>query len=180
MERLQRAARHYLVLNSILAAVSGVVVATLATDKGRPCWIFLFLGMLALFLFLLDAEKTAEAARREDAEMFVNYHNAYNFAVTFLLLAIAALIAGKAHAGYLFDVLVGGTTAVVWVCGWGCDIHFLSKKAGRDYLVRFYRNESTPEDANVKDGCQQLRSWMCKRLCKNHQGEEGDETAVRG
>jgi hypothetical protein len=161
MERLERAAQHYLILNSILTAVSGVVVAILATDKDRPCWIFLFLGMLGLFLFLLDAEKTAEAARTEDAEMFVRYHNVYNFAVTFLLIAIAAVVTGKAHAGWGFNVLVGGTTATVWVWGWGCDIHFLSRKANRDWLVRFYRNEFTPEDANVKDGCQKLRNWMC-------------------
>ena len=65
MRRWYSVAQNYLILNSILAAVSGIVVQSLY-DHGDRVW--LCVGTLALSLFVLDAEKTANARLRRRTE----------------------------------------------------------------------------------------------------------------
>ena len=79
---LARRGAKYLILNSILAAVSVLAVQALG-DQNDVIW--LCVGTLALLLFI--AEKTADAVLRDKPSRMVRYHNVYNFAVLLLLLA---------------------------------------------------------------------------------------------
>lgn len=75
---LARRGAKYLILNSILAAVSVLAVQALG-DQNDVIW--LCVGTLALLLFIFDAEKTADAVLRDKPSRMVRYHNVYNFAV---------------------------------------------------------------------------------------------------
>ena len=76
MRRWHGVAQKYLILNSILAAVSVLAVQALG-DQNDVIW--LCVGTLALLLFIFDAEKTADAVLRDKPSRMVRYRNVYNF-----------------------------------------------------------------------------------------------------
>lgn len=135
MKRLDRIAPQYLVLNSILAAIAAIV---LLLPDVEASWVWLLIGMISLFLFILDAEKTVEALRLNDAKMLVRYHSVYNFAVTLLIVDIAMIVIHRAKPGILFELVVAAITLVIWYAGWGHDMRYLLHKANREALTASY------------------------------------------
>jgi hypothetical protein len=95
MRRWYSVAQNYLILNSILAAVSGIVVQSLYDHSDR---VWLCVGTVALSLFVLDAEKTANAVFEDEPSEMVYSHNIYNFAVLLLLLTLAGWVAVRANS----------------------------------------------------------------------------------
>jgi hypothetical protein len=145
---LDRIAPQYLVLNSILAAIAAIV---LLLPDVEASWVWLLIGMISLFLFILDAEKTAEALRLGDAKMLVRYHYVYNVAVTLLLVDLAFLVIHRAKLGILFDLVVAAIALVIWYAGWGRDMRYLSHKANREALTASYEEtlESPSNDRSA-------------------------------
>lgn len=130
--RWHRIAQQYLILNSILVAVSGVILA----EDAR--WPWLCFATLALLLFLFEAEMIVEALRKESVEQFVCYQNVYNFAVTFLLIALIGSLIDRANLGIFWATLAIVVTAFVWYRGWWPDLRWLLHKKNRRRLCEEY------------------------------------------
>jgi hypothetical protein len=138
MRRWHSVAQNYLVLNAILAAVSGIIV-----QKLTGLW--LCVGLVALVLFVFDAEKTADAVAHDKPSWMVRHHNIYNFAVLLLLLCLAAWLAHWAHWRAYYSVPAFVVASGWWLYGWGCDFHYLLRKENRRSWVRQLRAESARE-----------------------------------
>jgi hypothetical protein len=138
MRRWYSVAQNYLILNSILAAVSGIVVQSLYDHSDR---VWLCVGTVALSLFVLDAEKTANAVFEDEPSEMVYSHNIYNFAVLLLLLTLAGWVAVRANSS-AFSAAAFTFAVALWACGgWGHDFRYLLHKANRRDLVRQLRGD---------------------------------------
>lgn len=139
MQRWYSVTQNYLVLNIILAAVSGIVVQSLRED-GDPVWL-LCVGLVALSLFILDAEKTADAVFEDDPGEMVCSHDIYNFAVLLLLLTLAGWVAVRVHSS-AFSVAAFTFAVALWACGgWGRDFWLLLHKRHCQTFVAQLRDD---------------------------------------
>jgi hypothetical protein len=138
--RWHRIAQQYLILNSILVAVSGVILA----EDAR--WPWLCFATLALLLFLFEAEMIVEALRKESVEQFVRYPNAYNWGVTFFLIALVGSLIDRADLGIFWGTLAIVATTFVWYRAWGRDLLRLLHKTNRERLREDYELDVVPRD----------------------------------
>src|SRR5579864_3038943 len=92
MKPWHKSAPNYLAVNTILAAGAALVVQTLVTIGGRHCLVWILFAVAALFLFILSAEKIAEAFSDEDLDRYIKSFLSYNFAVLFLFLSVVGIV----------------------------------------------------------------------------------------
>src|SRR5271168_4993215 len=85
-------ASNLLVVNSILAAVSAIVIQTLVTETARHSILWLLAAVVALFLFILSAEKIAESFADNDLDTYIRHCLPYNFGVLLLLLGVVGIV----------------------------------------------------------------------------------------
>ena len=85
-------ASNVLVISSILAAASAVLIQTMVTQTPRHYVLWLLCAAIALSLFVLSAEKTAEAFSDDDIEMYIRYSLHYNFGVFFLFVSLIGIL----------------------------------------------------------------------------------------
>jgi len=85
-------ASNLLVINSILAAISAIVVQALVTQTPHHNVLWLLSAVVALFLFILSAEKTAESFTDDDIDTYVKYSLHYNLGVFFLFTALVEIL----------------------------------------------------------------------------------------
>lgn len=130
-------ASNQLVVNSILATATTVLLAAQLTMDAtkNPCPGWIFLGALALFLFILDTEKLAQSFAEDDFETYRWSHIIYNIAVLLIFIYVAALATSYAEpALFSFHTwLVVAVPALAWVWWWGRDTWFLL----RPYTERY-------------------------------------------
>ena len=85
-------ASNLLVINSFLAAISAIVVQALVTQTPHHNVLWLLSAVVALFLFILSAEKTAESFTDDDIDTYVKYSLHYNLGVFFLFTALVEIL----------------------------------------------------------------------------------------
>src|SRR5260370_24315356 len=102
----QKNASSLLVVNSILAAISALVIQTLVTEPAHDSIVWLVIGAGALFLFILSAEKITEAFASDDVALYVRYCLPYNVGVLLLLVDVAGIIRHYAGLSNYWTALV--------------------------------------------------------------------------
>lgn len=125
MKPWHKSAPNLLVVNTILAAGAALVVQTLVTIGGRHCLVWILFAVAALFLFILSAEKIAEAFSDDDLDLYIKYFLSYNIAVLLLFLSVVGIVRiyGELSAGWTAAGLL--VSVILWFWGWGCDTLFV-------------------------------------------------------
>jgi hypothetical protein len=126
----QKNAANLLVVNSILAAISALMLQIFVTDP-EPKHHFIgwvVCGALALFFFILSAEKITEAYLSADISSYANYCLPYNFGVGLLLVDVVGTIRHYEELTTFWTLFVSLVAFGGWMWGWGCDTLFLLLK----------------------------------------------------
>lgn len=115
-----------LVVNSIFAAISAVVVQTITTsDKINYGAGWLLVAIISLFSFVISTEQLGEALREDDVRRWIRSSIFYNLAVLFLFLSLGHLFEGYARLARWAAILIFLIIVGVWACFWGRDTLFL-------------------------------------------------------
>jgi len=127
-----RNASNLLVVNSILAAISLIVVQS---TKGNLIW--LIAGIIAALLFIISAEKITEALDEDNVHTYVSYFVPYNFGVLLLFVALVGMIRHyipfSPIALLWVSIISAATLFVIWLIVWGKDVKFLICSGQEDY-----------------------------------------------
>jgi hypothetical protein len=112
-----KSAANFLAVDAILAAVAALVVQMLDQETPQPCAVWFVFGALAIFLFILDAEKMSEAFVEDDFKMYVRYQLVYNAAVLLVLIVLARVLDHYCRAPICY--LVVASVVLCWFPFWG-------------------------------------------------------------
>ncbi|SRR6266851_2994568 len=122
----RRNAPNELIVNSILAAVSTIVVQTIVTSDQPRYWIgWLAAAVGSLFLFLISTERLAESIREDDIASYMRSSIFYNFAVLLLFVSLYAIFKRYAVLNLVWSVIIGLGVLLLWSWFWGWDAAFL-------------------------------------------------------
>ena len=113
-------ASNLLVVNSILAAISVIVITA---TKGNVAW--LVCAVAAMVLFIVSAEKITEAYDEDNVDTYVAYCLPYNLGVLLLFAALFGIIRHHADLSPIANLLAVVVLLAVWIWGWGYDTWFL-------------------------------------------------------
>jgi hypothetical protein len=141
-------ASNELIVNSILAAVSAIVVQTIVTSQ-QPRYSSGWLGaaLLSLLLFLISTEQLGESIREIDFTRYVRSSISYNAGTFFLFLALFGVFKRYAHLHGLWLVIVFAVMVLIWVWFWGLDMTFLIRKDGHYHnWTRIMHGDSIEEE----------------------------------
>src|SRR5215472_863079 len=156
-------ASNLLVINSILAAISAIVIQTLVTQTPRHSFLWLLSALIALFFFLLSAEKTAESFTDDDVEMYISYSLYYNVGVFFLFMAVVGIFRHYANLSPFSTIISSIISMLAWIWGWGCDTLFLFC---RDNQFEKWKDkiQGKSVDGEIVDQCSSIGLRVCKYL----------------
>lgn len=154
-------ASNLLVINSILAAISAIVVQTLVTQTPRHNLLWLLAALVALFLFVLSAEKTAESFTDDEIETYIRYSLHYNFGVLFLFAALLGILRHYANLSILWTLFFSAIGLFGWIWGWGCDTLFV---VVRDEQYQRWKDKIQGKDVEgeILDQCDRIRFGVCE------------------
>jgi len=154
-------ASNLLVINSILAAISAIVIQTLVTQTPRHSFLWLLSALIALFFFLLSAEKTAESFTDDDVEMYISYSLYYNVGVFFLFMAVVGIFRHYANLSPFSTIISSIISMLAWIWGWGCDTLFLFC---RDNQFEKWKDkiQGKSVDGEIVDQCSSIGLRVCK------------------
>ena len=156
-------ASNLLVINSILAAISAIVIQTLVTQTPRHSFLWLLFALVALFFFLLSAEKTAESFTDDDVDMYIRYSLYYNVGVFFLFTAVVGIFRRYANLSLISTIISSIIGMLGWVWGWGCDTLFLLR---RDDQFEKWKDKIQGKrvEGEIMDQCSSIGLRVCKYL----------------
>ncbi len=163
----QKAAPSFLILYSVLAALSGILLSIVLAENNRlsgAWWIPGISLSLAVFLFILSAEKITDALDEKDVKKYVSWDIPYNFAVMLLIFGLITVVFFRYnlsilnpilafYAGYQFPCsCIGKTIDILWIfiiftSKWWRDTRWLLATPEREYLkyIEELEGERTPE-----------------------------------
>jgi hypothetical protein len=156
-------ASNLLVINSILAAISAIVIQTLVTQTPRHNFLWLLSALIALFFFLLSAEKTAESFTDDDVDMYIRYSLYYNVGVGFLFIAVVGIFRHYVNLSPTYTIISFFIIILGWMWGWGCDTLFL---LCRDDQFEKWKNkiQGKSVEGEIVDQCSSIGLRVCKYL----------------
>jgi len=156
-------ASNYLLVNSIFAAISAVILQTFITEQRTHSVIWLLFGVGALFLFVLSAEKITEAVQDDNVRQYIRYFLPYNVGVGFLFIDAVGLIRHYGKLSIFWTIIVFIPAIIVWCVGWGCDTWFQPRK---DANFDLWKKQLLGEDVNVEieDPCDRCWRWLKARI----------------
>lgn len=154
----QKNASNLLVVNSILAAISALIVQTLVTDGRKHCIVWLIFAVVALFFFIISAEKTAESFTDNNVDKYIRYCVFYNIGVLLLLMDLVGIVRHYADLSAAWTVLAIVMALLGWIWGWGCDTLFLLMRDENFQRWKDQLEGINPEEP-VQDHCDRLLLW---------------------
>jgi hypothetical protein len=159
-------ASNYLVVNSILAAISAlIIIQTVTVETSTTPSLWLFSGVVAMLLFIVSAEKITEAFSNDDVKAYVAYCLPYNIGVLLLFAAVFGVViehyAGLSNLSNPVTILIAGVLLVVWIWGWGHDTWFLLRKSPSDFAAYLDELEGRREGKAESDWF--IRLFSCLR-----------------
>jgi hypothetical protein len=164
-------ASNLLVVNSILAAISALVIQTTVSDSVHHSVWWLALGAASLFLFVLTAERIAEAFSDDDVQGFVHSYLPYNLGVLLLFLDLAGVVRHYGHLSFNSTLITAGLAILGWWLGWGCDTLFLIIK-DRDEFPRWIKQlEGEAIERPIEDPCDKIRHFVFSRFKRSETRE---------
>jgi hypothetical protein len=121
----RRNAPNELIVNSILAAISTIVVQTIVTSehpKYGTGW--LLAAVLSIFFFVVSTEQLGESIREDRMAVYIRSLHLYNVAVLLLFLSVCAIFDRYVvlDAPWWMLILVA---MMLWAPFWGRDALFL-------------------------------------------------------
>src|SRR5260370_798850 len=88
----RRNAPNELIVNSILAAISTIVLQTIVTSEHPKYGIaWLVMAVLSILLFVVSTEQLGESIREDNVKLYIRSLNLYNFGVLFMFLSISSI-----------------------------------------------------------------------------------------
>ena len=122
----RRNAPNELIVNSILAAVSAIVVQTIvATEPPRYGTFWLATALGSLLLFVISAEQLGESIREINIGVYIRSSILYNIGVFLLFLSLYAIFARYANLNLLWSLVSLFIVVLLWLWFWGWDTAFL-------------------------------------------------------
>ena len=119
----RRNAPNDLIVTSILAAISAIVVQTLVTSGEPKYWTFwVMAAFLSLFLFVISAERAGESIREDDIKLYIWSMVIYNIGVLFLFLSLCAIFSRYTDSNAIWSIII---VMLLWLWFWGRDTIFL-------------------------------------------------------
>jgi hypothetical protein len=121
-----RGAPNELIVNSILAAISTIVVQTIVTS-GEPKYgtVWLLAAFVSLLLFVISAEQLGESIREVNIGVYIRSSILYNIGVLLLLLSLSAIFNRYTDWGALWSIIIFIVIILSWGWVWGWDTVFL-------------------------------------------------------
>jgi hypothetical protein len=146
-----------LVVNSIFAAISAIVVQTFITsDKIDYGVSWLIVAIISLFFFVISTEQLGESLREDDVWRYIRSSLFYNCAVLLLFLSVGHLLEGYAGLSAWAAILIFLLIALVWACFWGRDTLFLVHR--NDHFLRWLAKiEGKEIDGEILDHWDRFR-----------------------
>lgn len=136
----QRNAPSQIILNSIFAALDGILIPLAFTSLQFPyAYIVIALLVCSFFLFAISAEQTLNALDEKDVKKYIYYMFWYNLGVIFLGLSIATAVYVYFFAKASWYVVIGYFMAFcfVFLHRWFKDSYWLLRKRKADFLEYF-------------------------------------------
>jgi hypothetical protein len=129
----RRNVANVLVVNSIFAAISAIVVQTIvASDETHYRTAWLIVGVISLILFVISTEQLGESLSDNSFPKYVRSSIVYNFGVLFLFIDLGKIINCYAKFSGVVEIVVFLPIMVVWASFWGRDSLFLIFR-GQDF-----------------------------------------------
>ena|SRR5216683_3524967 len=122
----RRNAPNELIVNSILAAISAIVVQTIvATEPPRygTGWLAMALG--SLLLFVISAEQLGESIREINISVYIRSSILFNIGVLLLFLSLYSIFKRYADLNVLWSLIIFFMIMLIWLWFWGRDTAFL-------------------------------------------------------
>jgi hypothetical protein len=156
----RRNVANVLVVNSIFAAISAIVVQTIATgDQSHYGTTWLIVGVISLVLFVVSTEQLGESLSDDDFSKYIRSSIVYNFGVLFLFIDLREIINCYANFYIYTEVIVFLVMVFVWASLWGRDSLFLIHR-GQDFQRWKDSLEGREVDGDIQDHIDRLWVWM--------------------
>jgi hypothetical protein len=158
----RRNAPNELIVNSILTAVSTIVVQTMvSTERPRYGAVWLLVAVASLILFLVSTEQLGESMREEDIDRFIRSMVFYNLGVLLLMFSMWAIFF-RDVANSLLSLAVELAFIPIWGWFWGFDTAFLVCRSEQYRRWKHKMNGEAIEDEilDYRDAfVAKLKSW---------------------
>jgi hypothetical protein len=153
----RRNAPNDLIVNSILAAISAIVVQT-AVTSGEPKYSigWLIAAFASLLLFIISAERAGEAIREESFSAYIWSMICYNFGVLFLFMSLCAIFSRYVGLSVILAVLI---IAPIGIWFWGLDTSFLMLR-DKHYVKWKRKMDGEVVEGEILDHRDIIFSWI--------------------
>jgi hypothetical protein len=122
----RRNAPNELIVNSILAAISTIVLQTIVTSEHPKYWIgWLVSAVISILFFVVSTEQLGESIREDNIKLYIRSLNLYNFGVLFMFLSVSAIFNRYGDLNLLWSSISCLIVALFWLGVWGRDTAFL-------------------------------------------------------
>ena len=161
----RRNAPNELIVNSILAATSAIVVQTIVANQ-QPSYgvTWLVAGLASLILFLISTEQLAESMREDEIDLWIRSTTLYNLGVILLIASLWEIF--RRHVENLsLSVTVGMVLVLIAIWFWGFDAAFLIRR--NEHYRRWKRKMSGEQiDEVISDYRDMLVVWIKSSLVR--------------